>query len=273
MNKFKKKCLEISSALVATIFMFIPEALFEKYTIFPNLSIEINVIINRFLFAIFLTVIVVWRYKRYIDKRKTITIKGKDYIIEVRYGDIIEETNCKKVINFDECYTTEVGELKHQIKTTTVCGQYLLKNPNIDIDKLIVNANLKEAKKKSKFQNKIRYDSGKLVPNGDDLLMAFVKLDEEGVGRFFSFQEYIDSLLTLLEEVDKYYGQKDVCIPILGSGLTRINEQRLTQQELLDIMIMTYKLSAHKIKKPYKLCIICKENDDFSLNKIGESLL
>lgn len=272
MSKFVKKCINISSTLVATVFMFIPEALFEKYIIFPNWSIEINVIINRVLFAIVLTVIAVWTYEKYRANLKKITIKGKNYIIEVKYGDIIEEKNCKKVINFDECYTTEVGKLKHQIKPTSVCGQYLLKNPNIDIDSLIVNANLKEAKKKSKFQNKIRYDSGKLVPNGDDLLMAFAKLDEEGIGRFFSFKEYIDCLLTLWEEINKYYGQQDVCIPILGSGFTRINEQQLTQQELLDIMIMTYKLSAHKIKKPYKLCIICKENDDFSLNKIGESL-
>lgn len=70
--------------------------------------------------------------------------------------------------------------------------------------------------------------------------------------------------------IDKYYGQKDVCIPILGSGLTRINETTLTQQELLDIIISSYKLSPHKIKYPYKLYIVCKKNDDFSLNKIGK---
>lgn len=273
MNKFKKNYLEISSSLVATIFMFIPEAVFEKYTLFPKLSMEINVIINRIGISALIAIMVALIYNIYMRNRKKTVIKGKNYIIEVKYGDIIKETNCKRVINFDECYTTEVGDLKHQIKKNTVCGQYLLKNPNIDIDKLIANANLKEAKRKSKFQNKIRYDSGKLVPNGDDLLMAFVKLDEEGIGRFFSIQEYIDCLLTLWEEIDKYYGQKDVYIPILGSGLTRINEQKLTQQELLDIMIMTYKWSAHKIKKPYKLCIVCKENDDFSLNKISETLL
>ena len=81
----------------------------------------------------------------------------------------------------------------------------------------------------------------------------------------------MECLSTLWDEIDKYYGQKDVCIPILGSGLTRINNQSFTQQQLLDILIMSYKLSTYKIKKPYKLRIICKKNDKFSLNKIGES--
>ena len=102
--------------------------------------------------------------------------------------------------------------------------------------------------------------------------MAFVRLDRNGKGMFFSYQEFLDCLSTLWEEIDKYYAQKDVCIPILGAGLTRINGQSLNQQELLDIIIMSYKMNIYKIKKPYKLRIICKRNDGFSLNNIGESL-
>ena len=72
------------------------------------------------------------------------------------------------------------------------------------------------------------------------------------------------------EEIDKYYGQKDVCISILGSGTTRMNGELLTQQQLLDMIIVSYKLSSHKIKLPNKLIIVCRRNDDFSINKIGE---
>lgn len=46
----------------------------------------------------------------------------------------------------------------------------------------------------------------------------------------------------------------------------------LTQQELLDLIILSYKLSNNKIKLPNKLIIVCRKNDDFSLNNIGESL-
>ena len=81
-----------------------------------------------------------------------------------------------------------------------------------------------------------------------------------------------DGNYNMWKEIDKYYGQKDVCIPILGSGVTRINGISLTQQELLDLIIYSYKLSPYKIKVPYKLYIICKKKDNFSLNKIGETL-
>lgn len=272
MYKFLKICGGIVSTLVSTSFMFIPESLFKEYKLFQNCSDEMTIIANRILFLFCIIVISAIVSDIYLYFRKKVLIKGNNYIIQIEYGNIFDIKDCKKVINFDECYTTTVGDSPSDIKPTSICGQYLLKNPNIDMDKLIFNTKLKAAKKKSKFQDKVRYDLGKLIPNGDYLLMAFAKLDENGLGKFFTYVEFIECLSTLWEEIDKYYGQKDVCIPILGSGLTRINGQSLTQQQLLDIIIMSYKLSIYKIKKPYKLRIICRENDNFSLNKIGESI-
>lgn len=47
-------------------------------------------------------------------------------------------------------------------------------------------------------------------------------------------------------------------MPILGSGVTRMGDESLTQQKLLDIIIESYKLSAQKLKPPCQLHIICK---------------
>jgi hypothetical protein len=127
---------------------------------------------------------------------------------------------------------------------------------------------------KSKYMSKERYESGRIVPNGDDLLMAFVKLDEDGVGRFCSRNEYLDCLSLLWKEIDKHYGQQDVCISILGAGLTRFDGgsgASIPKQELLDMIIWSYKLSSHKIKSPHKLRIICRRDKDFSLDKIDSA--
>ena len=70
----------------------------------------------------------------------------------------------------------------------------------------------------------------------------------------------------------KYNQQKDVCIPVLGGGLTSIGETTPTQQELVDLIIESYKLFMHKIKNPQKLRIICRRKDDISLSKIGEMI-
>ncbi len=272
MNKFLKTCWTVLAAIVTISFMFIPEQLFGFFKINPDLTDEVNIIVNRVFFVIIVALVsgIFTLIKMWICRK--VTIKGNNYIIQVEYGDITKMKKCQKVISFDECYTTKIGSAPSEIKPTSICGQYLRNNQNIDINKLIIDNKIKPASTKSKFDNKIRYNSGTIVPNSDDLLLAFAKLDKNGRGTFFDYQEFLDCLETLWIEIDKYFAQKDVCISILGSGQTRINDNSLSQQELLDIIIMSYQLSNHKIKKPYKLRIICKKNDDFSLNKIGESI-
>ena len=248
-----------SISITTLIFTFVPETYFGK-----------NIILNRILTLLFVFIIVIIFYLLFLVCRRSVAFKGHNYKIKVEYGDILKMNNCKKVINFDECYTTSVGNAPGDIKPTSVCGQYLKIYPDLDVEKLIKKSKLKAENERSQYMGKKKYESGKLISNGDDLLMALAKLDADGIGKFFSYKEFLDCLFLLWKEIDKYYGQKDVCIPILGSGLTRINETTLTQQELLDIIISSYKLSPHKIKYPYKLYIVCKKNDDFSLNKIGK---
>ena len=47
-----------------------------------------------------------------------------------------------------------------------------------------------------------------------------------------------------------------------------VGDNELSQQELLDIIINSYKLSIHKITDPSKLRIICKKTKGFSINNI-----
>lgn len=272
MLKFLKKCNAWALSIILTVFAFIPENIFEKYKLLSNASNEANVVLNRIVSFIAVLVLAIIANALYLRLRKRIHIKGKNYSIQIEYGDLFKMCDCKKVITFDECFTTSVGDFPSEIKPGSICGQYLKENPIQDMQILIDNAQLKPAKSKSKYQNKERYDSGKLVPNGDYLLMAFAKLDKDGRGIFFSHDEFIECLSMLWKEIDKYYGQKDVCIPVLGSGITRMEGTSLTQQELLDIIIASYRLSAYKIKYPYQLHIVCQKCDGFSLNKIGENL-
>lgn len=83
-------------------------------------------------------------------------------------------------------------------------------------------------------------------------------------------EEFLDCLEVLWKEINKYYASKSVAISVLGSGITRLKGEMLTKQQLLDMIIASYKLYAEKIKLPANLYIECKRDDDFSLNKIGE---
>lgn len=269
MINFLKRSATWALSIITVVFTFVPEAVFEKCKLL-GASDEGNIILARVLTFVAVLVLSMIINALYLWKRKSVCIKGHNYSILVKYGDLFEMSACKKVITFDECFTTKVGTSPSDVKPDSICGQYLAKYPlqAQDMENLIDAAQLVPAKGKSKYQGKVRYDSGKLVPKDDYLLMAFARLDADGLGRFFSYEEFLGCLSVLWKEIDKYYGQKDVCISILGSGLTRIGDTSFTHQELLDIIIGSYRLSPHKIKSPYQLHIVCKDNS-ISLNKIG----
>jgi hypothetical protein len=71
----------------------------------------------------------------------------------------------------------------------------------------------------------------------------------------------------LCRHTNPYHGTDDVCVPILGSNILGL-DRGLTQQELLDIMISSYVMSPKRLKKPYKLRIVCRGREGFSLDRI-----
>ncbi len=271
MFKILRKSSTLALSIITVIFTFVPETFFEKFKLLSNASNDVNVVLTRVLtFGAILALSIILNVL-YLLFRKSICIKGHNYSIKIEYGDLLEMDGCKKVINFDECFTTSIGYAPSDVNVDSVCGQFLQKHTIQDIQSLINHAQLKPTRSKSKFQNKPRYESGKLVPYNDFLLMSFAKLNENGSGEMTP-DEFLDCLSILWQEIDKYYGQKDVCIPILGSGVTRMGDESLTQQKLLDIIIGSYRLSTHKLKPPYQLHIVCKKSDNFSLNKINETM-
>ena len=285
MIDFIKKSIVAAFAVITGIFTFVPESAFaSRVWITQELLNEcgwfsrfevtdVNVVITRLACFLLVWIATAVVYALFLAFRRWTTIRGENYSIRVEYGNILKKRNCKRVINFDECYSTHVGDSTADIKPTSICGQYLIAHPDLDVQALIDVANITPARAKSRYQQKTRYDSGTIVPNGDDLLMAFAKLDDKGKGRFFSRDEYLQCLDLLWKELENHYSQKDVCIPILGAGITSFDGgsgASISQQDLLNMIIWSYKLSSHKIKAPHRLRIVCKKNSGFSINNIDK---
>lgn len=285
MIDFIKKSVALAFAFVTGIFTFVPESFFGKHewvtqeTLEPSKRFghldaqDVNTIISRLVCFLLVWVVTSLLYMGFLKFRRWVTIKGANYSIRVEYGNILKKRKCKRVINFDECFTTQVGNTTADINPDSICGQYLALHPDLDVPRLIETAQITPARSKSKYQHKTRYNSGTIVPNGDDLLMAFAKLDERGKGRFFSRDEYLACLDLLWKELEYNYSEKDVCVPILGAGTTSFDGgvgASISQQDLLDMMIWSYKLSSHKIKAPHKLHIVCRKNSAFSINNIDK---
>ena len=285
MIDFIKKSIAAAFAIIAGVFTFVPESAFasrvwitqellnecEWLSVFE--ATDVNVVITRIACFLLVWVTTSVAYALFLALRRWTTIRGENYSIRVEYGNILKKRNCKRVINFDECFTTHVGEKTADINPTSICGQYLSEHPGLDVQKLIDAASITPARAKSRYQQKTRYDSGTIVPNGDDLLMAFAKLDDKGKGRFFTRDEYLRCLDILWIGLENHYSEKDVCVPILGAGTTSFDGgsgASISQQDLLNMMTWSYKLSSHKIKAPHRLRIVCKKSRGFSINNIDK---
>lgn len=256
----------VAYAIITAIFTIVPEDFFKNGFISCGWSDSKIILINRLLVCATIIFLANCFYYFWRRLRKTVGFSDSIYKIEIGYGDITTISNGKKIINFDECFSTNVGDKPGDIKSKSVCGQYLKRYPidGVGIKKLIKTIGVQPVGK-SQFKNKVAYAPGTLLQRDDFLLMAFAKLDEKGLG-FHTYESYLECLDKLWEEIDCYHGTDDVYVPILGSRITRFDKD-LTQQELLDIMVSSYRLSPKKLKQNI-LHIVCQDSDDFSLNKI-----
>ena len=263
-NILKKGCV-LAGGIISAVFTIVPEEYFQCGIVTCNWPDATIVFINRLFFCAAVIILACVGYYCYLKLRRAVSISDRTFLLKIEYKDLYKVKNGKKVINFDECFSVNVGRKPEDIKPGSVCGQYLEKHPIDDMQSLIQASGI-QSYGVSLYNNKPKYISGTIIPKDDFFLMAFAKLDENGLGRM-SYVEYLDCLDKLWEQIDLYHGTEDVYLPILGSGITRFDKE-LSQQELLDVMIASYRLSPKKMKKPNTLHIVCKECDDFSLNHI-----
>lgn len=269
MYKLKKIFFNAGSTtaygIISAIFMLVPEDVFKLGLIQCEWHDSAIIIANRIFFSAVILVTANFIYNYCYKNKTSVTIADKNNIIRIEYGDLTKIESGLKVINFDECFTTTVGTRPQDVKPDSVCGQYLTLYPIEDMNSIIQAAGIQSVGV-SRYNNQLKYESGTLIKKDDYFLMAFAKLDEKGRGTM-NYGQYLECLDKLWQELDLYHGTDDVYVPVLGSRITRF-EKELTQQELIDVMISSYRLSPYKMKRPNILHIVCRRRDGFSLNNI-----
>lgn len=283
MLEFIMNTLSIAAPILSAVFTFVPESILPSFQVVTNDFLswyeplagkaeDVNTILSRAVLVLAVWCFAAILHLLHIILRTKTLIKGDNYHIVIQYGNLFKYRHGKKVVNFDECFTSTVGGKPNEVKPKSVCGQFLQKNATIDVKRIVKNSGLKP-NGYSKYKNTPSYESGRLVPYNDYLLMAFAKLNADGKGVFDSKKDYLRCLEVFWEELDKYHGLEDVYIPVLGSGLTRFeggSGKLINTQEMLDLIIWSYRLNSPKIKSPRCLHIVCRREKGFSLNKINK---
>lgn len=232
-------------------------------------------IIAGIVFLILITIIYfcVWKYANDMTNTK-LNIDGSD--VQIKVGDIFEQDELK-VIPFNEYFDTQVDN--QIIGEKSLNGQYIKKfHPNskkldslIEEDKYLEDDVIVTDVKREGKTTKYKLGSSVLV--GDYVLTAFTKFDEKNKA-YLSMYDYLNFLVYFWDEINRIYAQQSVSVPVFGSGITRFRGgfEDIDDNELLNIMIWTFKISKIKFKYPAKLTIVIHEKkiDQINLFKLKE---
>lgn len=231
---------------------------------------EYNEYLKCFGYSIFILLALIyvflWIRANYLTNVK-IDIDGSE--VNIKSGDLFSQEGFK-VIPFNEYFDTLVNE--EIIASSSLNGIFLKNYLPEGITKLdefiiqktddddVINPNISR-----KLGGKsVKFKLSTILVYNDYLLTAFAKFDEHNKA-VLTMPEYIEFLINFWDRVNRVYAQKSVSVPIFGSGITRIKEHKnIKDEDLLKIMLWTFKLSEMKFKHPAKLSIIIHKD------KIGQ---
>ena len=215
--------------------------------------------------------------KSNLSKKVTLNINGSE--LKVKVGNIFDQEGFK-VIAFNEYFDTIVDD--DIISRTSLNGIFIENELNESIEVLdehicndMSSRRVKIGKTVNRHKGKnIKYPIGTICKYNDFLITAFSKFDKDNKAHL-TMKEYLNFLMKFWEEIDRVYAGKSISIPLLGSGITRFTENIcISDQELLEILIWSFKISRVKIKYPSNVSIIIyHENvDKINFYKLREMI-
>ncbi|MBW2941997.1 macro domain-containing protein [Zhongshania aquimaris] len=253
---FLKATAFISTALsLIVIFVDIPKECKEVYG-------------GIFLISLLLVYFGIWVWSNKLTKIN-VTIEGSDVTIKV--GDIFQEPDFK-VIAFNEYFDTQVDN--KIISEGSLNGVFIKEHLDIavaDLDEYIATYDFDEAEILDSNENrkqgkKLRHQIGSICIYKDYLLTAFSKFDDSNKA-LITMPEYLEFLINFWDRVNRVYAQKNVSTPIFGSGITRIQgHKNISDEDLLKIMLWTFRISEMRFKYPARLTIIVHKDKIDKIN-------
>lgn len=221
-----------------------------------------------FIGLLVLIYLAIWLWSNNLNKID-INIEGSEVTIKV--GDIFSESGFK-AIAFNEYFDTIVDN--KIISENSLNGIFVKKyfgDQVSELDSHIDNYPFDESEKRDLntervVGKKLRYQIGSICVYKDFLLAAFTKFDNNNKA-VITMPEYLEFLINFWDKVNNVYGQQSVATPIFGSGITRIKGHKtISDEDLLKIMLWTFRISEMRFKYPAKLTILIHKSKIDKIN-------
>ncbi|MGT2683214.1 macro domain-containing protein [Streptococcus porci] len=216
-------------------------------------------------YVVFLSVIYIFLWIR-ANRLRQIDIRIGITTVVIKSGDIFKEDGLK-AIAFNEYFDTRVDD--KIIAKKSLNGQFILNHID-DVDKLNSDIESDDDLKNSIIGKKVKRKQGKttkyklgssILIDDEYILTAFSRFNKNNQAEL-TIQEYVNFLLTFWNEINRLYAQRSVTVPVFGAGITRFKNgfEDIDINELLRIMVWTFKISKIKFAYPAKLTIIVHDD-------------
>ncbi|WP_336778723.1 macro domain-containing protein [Pantoea sp. USHLN256] len=205
------------------------------------------------------------------NKLTAINLSVEGSTVTIKTGDIFAEQGLK-AIAFNEYFDTKVDNIV--IAHQSLNGQFVTDQLTCSVQQLdtyideysyeeedFAEINLTRLSGKNQ-----RYKIGTICVWNEYLLTAFSKFNKYNEAHL-SMPEYLEFLINFWNKVNRVYAQQSVTVPIFGSGITRIKGHKLiSDEELLKIMLWTFRVSEMRFTHPAKLTIIIHKDKISKVN-------
>lgn len=205
------------------------------------------------------------------NRLREINIEIEGSTVNIVTGDIFKQEGLK-AIAFNEYLDTQVDNVI--ISKVSLNGKFIeseLKDTVAVLDAHIASfsfddEDVVETEVQRRIGKTTRYRLGTICVYNDYLLTAFARFDMNNKANL-TMPEYLEFLINFWDKVNKVYAQRSVSTTIFGSGITRIKGHRtISDEDLLKIMLWTFRISEMRFKYPAKLTIVIHEDKIDQIN-------
>ena len=221
-----------------------------------------------FLFIIFAVFIILISLVKIIYISFSFRIKIREMIIYIKHGDIFKAKG-KKLIPFNEYFDLIVDDVI--VSRNTLHGTFIEKCvPDIDeLKQKIENADETVTKlKKYEKNNRTAYPLGRVISYNDFLLLSFTEFNIQNEAHLTK-SKLENCLKNMWIEICRIYAFYPICLPLLGSGITRIDDWlERTEIDLLKFMLYTLYFSNVDIRKPITIYLTKEKYNNLNIYEL-----
>ena len=217
-----------------------------------------GIVVTVFIAVIVFIYLFIWLWS---NLKKRISLKINNTKIVVKEGDIFQARG-KKVIPANEFFDTHVGD--GIIESTSLHGKYITEHTQLSpaelqstINEALKNQNPVLIDMVRKNGNQIKYPLGTIFNDKEGfLLLAYSRFDECNRA-FMNTEAVLFCYIRMWDEIDKCRGNDSISLPVMGSsGLVRGPLANYTEQQLIELLLWSFRISGKHLSRNASLNII-----------------